>query len=105
MNALSPITAAPVFELVNWRDYVAHVRGDAIELTSPEVTVYMDEGGYTDRAQALADYRHDACFLCPVLGRYFHHEDGVEGSDGVWRHIDARLIGHEDNDFNYGRDQ
>lgn len=84
----------------SWRDYVANVRSDAVDIHSPEVAVYAAENGLS-MDDALEGYRHDFCFYSPTLQHWFPLEDGTETRDG-WEHIDARFIGEDDMHFNYG---
>lgn len=91
MNAHTAINTAPESVSSMWRNYVAAVRGDAVEAGHPDVLEYAADNGLTPD-EALADYRHDFCFLCPVIGLWFNFEDGVE-INGEWQHADAHLVG------------
>ncbi len=87
----------------SWRNYVAHVRADAIELGSAEVAQFManNPGEFSTEQEAVDAYRADHAFLCPVLGHWFRYEDGIETRDG-WVHTDAPTIGMNDPAFDYG---
>ena len=86
-----------------WRQFVAKVRADAIELGSAEVAQFIRDnpGEYGSEQEAVHAYRADHAFLCPVLGHWFRFEDGVERAS-CWVHVDAPLIGDDDLVFNYG---
>jgi hypothetical protein len=87
----------------SWRNFVAHVRADAIELGSAEVAQFIADnpGEFATEQEAVDAYRADHAFLCPILGHWFRFEDGVEIRDG-WVHVDALTIGYNDPSFDYG---
>lgn len=83
-----------------WRNYVADVRSDAVDISSPEVAVYAAENDLT-MDEALDGYREDCCFFDQTLQHWFPYEDGEE-VDGIYHHVDAPFIGDEDRYFDYG---
>lgn len=92
MNALTYITEAAPSAAAMWLTLAESVRADAVTELTPE---YLASG------LDFADFLHDECFACPILGLPFLFADGVE-IDGVWMHEDADLIGPNDAAFNYG---
>ena len=96
-------SATSASSLGGWRNYVAQVRADAIELSSTEIGQFIADnpGEFSSEQEAVDAYRADHAFLFPILGHWFRYEDGVETRDG-WVHVDAPTIGFYDPHFDYG---
>jgi hypothetical protein len=92
MNALTQINEAAPTARAMWMSFAESVRADAVTEQTPE---FLASG------LSFADFLHDECFVCPILGHHFLFADGIE-IDGVWVHQDSDLIGHDDAAFKYG---